>query len=75
MDVTKAIPKEVYEEGDMVVFHTSGKYNPGYSTTETYVGELQYLSDDAIHWKIKVEGKRPAFVRQEHIEGVVETNK
>lgn len=63
------VPFEKVKEGDTVEFSTSGKYNPGFHSTETYIG-----SAERVTWRgeycVKSNG-RIAVVPLKHIERVI----
>lgn len=58
--------------GDKIRFSTAGKYNPGYSTGETYVGVVvgKPFRDDWLH--VKVDGMPLASISEDHVEEVLE---
>lgn len=57
--------------GDKIRFSTAGKYNPGYSTGETYVGVVvgKPFRDDWLH--VKVDGMPLASISEDHVEEVM----
>lgn len=68
-----SIPFDTVRVGDTVEFSTSGKYNPGFHSTEKYIGMV-----DRITWRgeycIKT-GKGVAVVNLKHIERVLKDGK
>lgn len=54
--------------GDTVEFSTSGKYNPGFHTTETYVGCVEWIKGSECAIKT---GNGMAVVLIKHVERVV----
>lgn len=62
------ISKEDLKTGCKIQFSTSGKYNPGFSTFNTYVGTVMKLYDDEC--MVKTE-KRIAFIKYKHIEKIL----
>ena len=54
--------------GDTVEFSTSGKYNPGFHATETYVGCVEWIKGSECAIKT---GKGIAVVLIKHVERVV----
>lgn len=64
----KSVTKDDLKIGNVVQFSTSGKYNPGFSTCNQYVGTVKKLLDDEC--MVKTD-KRIAFIKYEHIEKVI----
>lgn len=62
------ISKEDLKVGCKIQFSTSGKYNPGFSTCNTYVGTVMKLYNDEC--MVKTE-KRIAFIKYKHIEKIL----
>lgn len=56
--------------GDIVEFSTSGKYNPGFHTTDTYTGVVT-KEDDGRYW-IRTE-RGTAIVPRKHIDKVLKS--
>lgn len=65
---TCSIAFDDLEVGDTVEFTTSGKYNPGFHTTETYVGCVEWIKGSECAIKT---GKGIAVVLIKHVERVV----
>lgn len=56
--------------GMVVEFSTSWKYNPGFSATEKYTGVIAGELDG--RWMIDVEGVGRAFIREKHVERIIQ---
>lgn len=65
---TWAIAFEDLKVGDTVEFSTSGKYNPGFHSTEKYVGCVEWIKGSECAIKT---GKGMAVVLIKHVERVV----
>ena len=65
---TWAIAFEDLKVGDTVEFSTSGKYNPGFHSTERYVGCVEWIKGSECAIKT---GKGMAVVLIKHVERVV----
>lgn len=65
---TWAIAFEDLKVGDTVEFSTSGKYNPGFHSTEKYVGCVEWIKGSGCAIKT---GKGMAVVLIKHVERVV----
>lgn len=64
-----SVPFESVKVGDTVGFSTSGKYNPGFTSTETYIGCVERITDKGKYF-IKSNGEI-AIVPLKHIERVI----
>lgn len=61
---------EDLKPGDRVVFSTSGKYNPGFNTTNTYEGTIRFRTASG-HWMIGTDSGKCAVIPTDHIERIV----
>lgn len=61
---------EDLKPGDRVTFSTSGKYNPGFHTTDTYEGVIRFKTASG-HWMIGTDGGECAVVPTRHIEKLI----
>lgn len=66
---TWIIPFEGIKVGDRVIFSTTWKYNPGFHSTQTYVGTVLFVDDDKV-W-IECDNFKKAIVKIKHIEEVL----
>lgn len=63
------VPFDKVEVGDKIKFSTSGKYNPGYQTTDTYDGVVEKI--DELQRCVVKSDKKKAFIPIKHIEEIL----